>query len=86
MSYQLPTSLNSRTSPRLYSIDDRFGKIGYRFGLEKDSGVLVEIYRASPKNNKLILTLMNLFYGELLNEKTRSERGDSCLYSYYPLT
>jgi hypothetical protein len=66
-------------------VDDGFGKIGYRFGLEKDSGVLVEIFGASPSNTKLSLTLMNLFYGELHNKRTTSEGGDSSLYSSHLL-
>jgi hypothetical protein len=66
-------------------VDDRFGKVGYRFGLEKDSWVLVEISGASLSNTILILTLMNLFYEEFLKERTTSEEEDSSLYSSHPL-
>jgi hypothetical protein len=73
--------------PALASIvgDERFGKVGYRFRLEKDSWVLVEISGASPSNTILILTLMNLFHGELCNERTISKEGDSAFYSSHPL-
>jgi hypothetical protein len=82
----------SNLSPSIYEpalasivIHDGFVKVGYRFRLEKDSWVLVEISGALPSNTKLILTLMNLFYRELLNERTTSEEGDSSLYSSHPL-
>jgi hypothetical protein len=65
-------------------IDDQFPEDGYRFRLEKDSWILVEISRASPSNTKFILTLMKLFYGKL-HEGTMSKEGDSCLYSSDPM-
>jgi hypothetical protein len=60
-------------------------KVVYRFRLEKDSWVLVVISEASPSNTKVIVTLMNLFYRKLLDERKMFEDGDSSLDSFYPL-